>query len=366
MEGLERTACNADPTMSRLDVPLLQTPFLQNPHLQTPLLEAPLLEPPLPGALLSLSVIVDVDRRDAQLVSRIEAVRDGVAGIGAQVIVSCEEPWEDAPPGVEVVVFPSNGRGDRHDAASRRAHGDLLAFIDGRVTFSSTWAGEVLRVFQDPTVTVAGGPVIPEGGRRRERISAVVMTHYLGGTPAAHNARSGPSGVVREVGSSNLVIRAAAFRAVGGFQAPARGGGEAVRLCYKVRTLLDGKIISEPGLALRAAAPRFPRALLSDVATYGRSRGDMARRLPETTSLVPYAVPSVITFLLCLCAGLLLVTDRGAIRAALLVAVAILVGFVVVQSARTLRGTEHLGDRILGGLALPVVLLVFGVTFVRG
>jgi glycosyltransferase involved in cell wall biosynthesis len=313
-----------------------------------------------------LTVIVDAEPRSRDLAASISAIQDGVGGVGAQVIVSCEGPWLDAPEGVEVAVFPSAGRGDRHDAASRFAKGELLAFVDSRVSLSPGWAEEVLRVFQDPTVVIASGPVIPQGRRRSERVSALVMTHYLRGTPSAHNARLGRSRPVREVGSSNLVIRTSAFRAIGGFQAPAGGGGEAVRLCYKVRTLLGGEIRSEPGLALSASAPSFPGALLRDIATYGRARGDITRRLPEATPLLPYALPSLVSLLLCVNFGLLFVAGSGAIHASLLIVVGLLALFLVVQSARTLQGTESLSDRILAGAALPVVLFVFGVTFLRG
>ncbi len=313
-----------------------------------------------------LTVIVGADPRDDDLVTSILAIQDGLTGIDAQIIVSCEEQRLDVPAGVELVPYPADGQGDRYDAASRLARGELLAFLDSRITFRSDWADEVLRVFEDPTVMIAGGPVVPQGRRRGQRVSAAVMTHYLGGAPAAHNATLGRSRPVKEVGSSNLVVRTWAFRAVGGFQTPAAGGGEAVRLCYKVRTLLSGTVTSEPGMTLTAPAPSVPGGLLHDIAAYGRSRGHLARRMPEAVPLVPYSLPSVISVLFCVTATLGIVIDNLVVRTMLLGVLIALMMMFIALSARTRRGSVTTGDRLLAGLALPLVLLVFGVTFLRG
>jgi glycosyltransferase involved in cell wall biosynthesis len=314
----------------------------------------------------AITVVLDGDPRDPGLQARVEDVQRCLSGVDAQLLVACEEPWDQAPEGVEVVVFASAGKGDRHDAAARRAGGALIAFADSRVTFTESWATEALRLFEDPAVVVAGGPVVPRGVHRRERVSALVMTHFLGGSPAAHNLRPKPARSVREVGASNVVIRTAAFRAVGGFQAPPGGGGEAVRLCYKVRTLLGGKIISAPGLTLSSPASIFPGALFRDIATYGRSRGALARRLPEAAPLFPYALPSVATMLVVVLACLLAVVGGGLLGGVLLALIVAVVSFFLIQSVRTLRGSEALPDRLVAGLSLPFILVTYGLTFVRG
>ena len=145
------------------------------------------------GKPCALTVIVEGNPRDPDLCGSVSRLQTAVSEIDAQVIVTCQEPWADAPEGVEVVVFPSAGQGDRYDAASNQARGELLAFVSSRVNMNLTWAKEVVRLFADPTLMVAGGAVVPEGERRSERLGALVMTQYLGGTPSAHNARPVPS-----------------------------------------------------------------------------------------------------------------------------------------------------------------------------
>jgi glycosyltransferase involved in cell wall biosynthesis len=284
-----------------------------------------------------------------------------------QVILACRENPVDVPEGVEVVAYPSAGRGDRYDAAARIATGELLAFVDSQVTVSPGWIKEVLRLFEDQTLVVAGGPVVPVGEQRAQRISALVMRHYLRGRPVTHNIRPTVAREVREVGVSNLVIRAYAFQAVGGFQAPAGGNGESARICYKVRTLLGGKIMSEPSLALSGPAPGFPGPLYRDIAIFGRSRGGLARRLPEAAPPWPYALPSLVAALICVGIGLLCVPGAPAtMRTAVAASVGFLLLLLAVPSLGALRGPGSLSDRLLAAAALPVVLLVYGVTFVRG
>ena len=124
--------------------------------------------------------------------------------------------------------------------------------------------------------------------------------------------------------------------------------------------------MSEPGLALTAPAPRFPGRLLHDIYLYGRSRGDMARRLREAAPLFPYAVPSFISLLFCAAVISLLIVGGPLLRGALLGGIALVLLYLVVQGARSRRLPGSLTDRILAGLALPIVVFVYGTSFIRG
>jgi glycosyltransferase involved in cell wall biosynthesis len=310
-------------------------------------------------------VIVDCETRGPAPVPAVEAIvaalRD--SGIDAQVLLACATPLEEQPASVDTVVFPSAGRGNRFDAAAERANGEVLAFIDTRVTLTAEWARHALEVFADPEVAVAGGPIIADGQRMSERVAALIMRRYLGATPAAHNSRVSQRGEVLEVPATNLLIRREVFDAVGGFQTPA-GGGESVRLCYKVRSLLGRRINYEPGLALHRPAPTVAHRLVGDIAGYGRFRGDMARRLPESGSFL-YALPALFT--LVLLAGIVLVAaDPDDLAPWALLALAALVVVHLVQSARTLAGRTQILDRLVATIVLPGVLLVFGTAFIRG
>ncbi len=317
-----------------------------------------------PGRRPSLSVIVQVEPADPQLPAYLREVRAAAAAVNGQVIASCREPWPDAPLDIDVVVANSGGKADCYDRAAQHAVGDLVAFLDRHVTPSPEWATKAQQAFDGSDVMIVGGPVIPQGSRTGERVGALVMTHYLRATPAAHNARMAKRREVREVGWSNLVVRADAFRAVGGFQTPIGEGSASVRLCYKVRSLLNGKVISDPGLALSAPAPRFPGPLLRDVADYGKSRGNLAHRLPEVAPLLPYAIPSLVLVIFVAAASIAL--GIGAVWLALLVAAAIYLAAAMAPLTLGLRAPGGPFDRLMACFALPIVLTVFGLTFARG
>lgn len=307
---------------------------------------------------------MDAETRGRALGPEVEAIVAALhdSGVDTQILLACATPLEEVPASVQVVVFPSAGRGPRFDAAAERATGEVLAFIDTRVTLTAGWARRAVELFADPEVAVAGGPIISEGQRMSQRVAALIMRHYLGATPAAHNSRVSQRGPVREVPATNLLIRREVFDAVGGFQTPA-GGGESVRLCYKVKSLLGRQISYEPDLALHRPAPAVASRLVGDIAGYGRFRGDMARRLPESGSFL-YALPALLALAL-LVGVAAVVVDPNLSRWALTVLAAFAV-IHLVQAARTLAGRAQLLDRVVATVVLPGVLLVFGVAFIRG
>jgi glycosyltransferase involved in cell wall biosynthesis len=92
----------------------------------------------------------------------------------------------------------------------------------------------------------------------------------------------------------------------------------------------------------------------------------MARRLREAAPLFPYAVPTFVSLALCVAVILLLVAGGGVLRDVLLGGIVLLLVGLVVQSARSGRGSGSLTDRVLAGLSLPIVVVVYGASFVRG
>jgi glycosyltransferase involved in cell wall biosynthesis len=290
-----------------------------------------------------------------------------VRAVGGELIVVTPEPWGNAPHGVSSVSFPSLGRGDRFDAASEVARGELFAFVDGRATLTRDWLDRVVTLFhRDPDLVVAGGPVVPVGQKRSQRVGALVMKHCLRGTPTAHNSRVRVARPVREVGVSNMIVRADAFRAVGGFQSPARAHQESTRLCYKVRTILGGKIVTDPSIALSAPAPDFPTPLLRDVWLFGRSRGDIARRLPMAVPLLPFLLPSIVAAAVAACLVVEVTGPTLGRELALVGLATVLLASVLLEFADTGNRGASLVDRLLAAIVTPVVVCAYGIAFVRG
>jgi glycosyltransferase involved in cell wall biosynthesis len=317
---------------------------------------------------LSLIVAVDVVHEGT-----VRSLRDMLAVIGdasCELIVASREAWPTAPEGVTVVSYNSASRGDRFDRAAAEARGRILAFVDDRVRLSKGWPRRVIACFDDPAVSVVGGPVLPRSRWRGERVSELILNSHLGTTPSGHVSRAERSRTVSELTGSNLAIHHDAFRDVGGFQSPSVGG-EAVRLCYKVRSILGCEINYEPKLAVASTTRRFPGPFLADTAAYGRARGDMARRFREVAPFYPYALPTLVAMFVMVELVLILVGPIRHIRLAEWLAVSLgslLFLLYIVQAVGVLfsKGRAQLGDRLLATLGLPLVSLTYGVAFARG
>jgi glycosyltransferase involved in cell wall biosynthesis len=315
----------------------------------------------------ALSLIVAVD---AVHDGTARSLRDMIRVIGdapCEIIVASREAWPGAPEGVTVVSFNAASRGDRFDRAAAEAHGEILAFVDDRVRLPEGWPKRVIEFFDDPGVSVAGGPVLPRSRWRAERISALILNSHLGTTPSGHVSRAERPRKVSELTGSNLLIRKDVFRDVGGFQSPSVGG-EAVRLCYKVRSILGCDIHYEPTLAVAATTRRFPGPFLADTAAYGRARGDMARRFREVAPFYPYAIPTIVALFVMVEAALVVLSPIRHLRLAEAIGASVLVVLYVVQAVGVLfaKGPARPGDRLLATLGLPLVSLTYGIAFVRG
>jgi glycosyltransferase involved in cell wall biosynthesis len=231
-------------------------------------------------------------RPTESLRSRLEAMRHGLE-VPTEIVVASDAPWPDPPEGVRVLVTGALSRGDKLDPASEGASGELLAFIDEAVTLTPGWQHRVCELFSDPKVGAAGGPhLLPPRVTTGQRAAGLVLSSVFGSGPLAYRFKRAPPREVKEMPTTNMVVRRSAFEAVGGFQSPSPLGDDA-RLCYKLRALLGLRVIYDPGLAVEAPPPPLERPFLSMLTQWGRTRGDLARRLPETSRSLPYQLPAL-------------------------------------------------------------------------
>jgi GT2 family glycosyltransferase len=119
------------------------------------------------------------------------------------------------------------------------ARAPLVAIIDDDGLVAPDWVAEAIRVFQDPTVVVARGRIVPKD---HPLFNAFVVHYDYGGTTWEDNSL-GTEG--------NMVVRRAPYLAVGGFPDDAYGG-EGVQLVYRLKRAFPGvRSLYAPRLVMR-------------------------------------------------------------------------------------------------------------------
>lgn len=309
--------------------------------------------------MIAMSVVIAAGKPDALLRGRVESVMDSIAIEATEVIVACDAPWTDAPPGVRVVVTRSASRGDKLDRASEEANGEAIAFIEDGVRLRDGWQQRALEILRDPSVGAAGGPYrLASDGTAGQRAAGMVLRSRIGSGPLRYRFLELPMRAVRELPTTNLVVRRDAFLAVGGFQSPTPMGDD-TRLCYKLRSLLGLRVVCDPALAIEAPASCL-RQLLSLVFRWGTQRGDLTRRLPQVSKPVPYAVPALVVLTTLLLMALAPFVAIGRLSLAGLAAAYLTCGAWMLVTSRQPRAG------LLAAAGVPLTHLAYGAGFLKG
>jgi len=307
-----------------------------------------------------MSLIIAAGRPGPALADRLEAFRHSTLAYSTEMVVACDSPWSDPPPGVRVVVTPSASRGDRLDRACEEARGELLAFVQEDVRLSEGWQRRAIELLRDPAIGAVGGPdILPVKATGGQRAAWLVLSSIFGAGPLRFRFQRRPARLVLEMPTTNLVVRQRAFKAVGGYQCPSPLGDDA-RLCYKLRSILGLRVVYDPGLAVEAPLPALPQPFLSLMFEWGRQRGDLTRRLPETSRPIPYLLPPIALLTGLLAIGLMPFSLAARVALGLLVGAYVLAGVWIVARSGNLR------SGLLAGVGLPLTHVYYAIGFLRG
>jgi glycosyltransferase involved in cell wall biosynthesis len=309
--------------------------------------------------MVTMSVIIAAGKPDAQLRGRVMSVMESIAIAATDVIVACDEPWTDAPPGVRVVVTRSKSRGDKLDRAAEEASGEAIAFVEDGVRLRDGWQQRAIEILRDPSVGAAGGPyTLASGATAGQRAAGLILRSRIGSGPLRYRFRHAPPRSVRELPTTNLVVRRSAFLAVGGFQSPTPMGDD-TRLCYKLRSLLGLRVVCDPALAIEAPASSL-HELVSLVLRWGTQRGDLTRRLPQVSKPIPYALPAVALLTTLVLMALAPFRAAGRLSLVGLAAAYLICGlWMLVTSGQPRAG-------LLAAVGVPLTHAAYGAGFLKG
>lgn len=246
--------------------------------------------------------------------------------------------------GARVVSRPGVRVSALRNEAAREAVGDLLAFIDVDHLIAPGWVSAALGVLTDAQVVAAGAPYRPPAN------STWVQVMY-----DAMREHPGQATRTRWIGSGNLVVRRAAFEAVGGFD-PDLEACEDVDLCRKLR-LRGGELVSTPGMVSRHLGdPPTLGALFRGELWRGRDNLRVSLRGPVAWKDVPSVVVPVLWLAVLIVAGAALLTRFSVLAPLAWVGMAGLGAASLVRAAGMIRRASlHGAGRCLQALVVALV-----------
>lgn len=161
------------------------------------------------------------------------------------------------------VASGKTGVSSARNAACQQAKGDILAFIDDDATAEPDWIEQVHHVFEDPSVSCAGGPVLP--------------VFEQGSIPEQWYWIIGCTGISKRPICSNMAIRRSDFVLQGGF--PENLGrikrnltiGEETELILNLEAF-NKKIVWEPEMVVHHWCPNH-RTQLSYIISRAYNEG---------------------------------------------------------------------------------------------
>ena len=221
-----------------------------------------------------------------------------------EVLVVSDGPFSGLPEGVRHVATGSSidtSPAEKRDHALPQASGDVIAYTDDDAYPAPDWLEAAARHFEDPSVSVLGGPgVTPPGSPWRELAGGSVYESPAGSAMLRYRFLPRRARTVDDYPAYNLFVRREALEQVGGWGTTFYGGEDTV-LClklaekgYPVRYVPDVVVFHHRRPVL---APH-----MRQVANVGRHRGYFTRAFPETSRRPLYALPALAPAVLALAA----------------------------------------------------------------
>jgi cellulose synthase/poly-beta-1,6-N-acetylglucosamine synthase-like glycosyltransferase len=210
------------------------------------------------------------------------------------VLPDAVDPTKDGMEGITVIPTGPVGPSEKRDLAAQHATGEILAFIDDDAYPRADWLTNAVVHFSSDRVGGVGGPAVtPPADGHLQRASGAVYQSIMGGGPYGYRYVPRAQREVDDYPTCNLLIRKSTFLEAGGFGTDF-WPGEDTKLCLTITKRLEKTIVYEPDVLVYHHRRNVLKGHLKQVASYALHRGHFVRKLPETSRLPAYFLPTAL------------------------------------------------------------------------
>jgi succinoglycan biosynthesis protein ExoA len=269
---------------------------------------------------------------------------------------------------LEILVARGRQPAVQRNVALRAARGDLVYFLDDDTLPDAGNIRRALTAFQDPAVTILGGPnLCPATAPPLEQVFAVVLGSWAMSSSRARYSAVGSRRPTseKELILCNMMARRKEILAHGGFD-EALYPNEENALMDAVQKSGQTLLYDPEFIAYRRPRPTL-RAFFKMMFTYGRGRAEQFRLHPTPGSALNFAPPLFCVYAVSCVIGALLLR-AGYLPPVVAWAGAPMALYLLLAVVQALRGVSQHG-LVRSALALPLQVVshfVYGLGFWRG
>jgi len=269
---------------------------------------------------------------------------------------------------LEILVARGRQPAVQRNVALRAARGDLVYFLDDDTLPDAGNIRRALTAFQDPAVTILGGPnLCPATAPPLEQVFAVVLGSWAMSSSRARYSAVGSRRPTseKELILCNMMARRKEILAHGGFD-EALYPNEENALMDAVQKSGQTLLYDPEFIAYRRPRPTL-RAFFKMMFTYGRGRAEQFRLHPTPGSALNFAPPLFCVYAVSCVIGAVLI-GGGYLPAVVAWAGALMALYLFLAVVQALRGVPRHGF-VRSALALPLQVashFVYGLGFWRG
>jgi glycosyltransferase involved in cell wall biosynthesis len=198
------------------------------------------------------------------------------------------------PPNIREIPTGKLLPAEKRNIGINNAKGDVIALIDDDAFPFDNWLSDAVACFSDRTIAAVGGPAsTPPNDPYMARLSGDVFANRLVSGPFRYRYEPGMARDVEDYPSCNLIVRTDVMKKAGGFRTDF-WPGEDTYLCLDITRKLEMKIAYDPRVEVHHHRRKLFLPHLRQIGRYAMHRGYFAKKFPETSRKMSYALPSLL------------------------------------------------------------------------